>query len=216
MKIKESRQIILGGFFWILNIQYYLVQFIVAKDWPKSNGYSLSNNTISDLANTHCGSYGARLVCSPLHIYMNISFIILGLTIILGAVLLRKYAVIGFYTKTGLICLIFSGLGGILVGLFPENVAASPHVLGASLSFGLGNIGLLLLGYYGVKFSKYVRGLGLVFGLIGLLASILFISHSYLGLGIGGMERIASYPQSIWMIVAGSSILMKVRATNSK
>jgi hypothetical membrane protein len=147
---------------------------------------------------------------------MNASFIVLGLTIILGAVLIRKYVGNGLDLKTGFICLMAAGLGSILVGLFPENVAATPHEIGAALSFSLGNIGLIFLGYYGAQFSKFVRALGIAFGLIGLIASILFICHSYLGLGIGGIERLASYPQSIWMIVAGIVVSKKTLTTNSK
>ena len=59
-------------------LQYYVVQLIVALAWRVP--YSWNGNTISDLGNTMCGKYGSRVVCSPLHGIMNVSFVALGVT----------------------------------------------------------------------------------------------------------------------------------------
>jgi hypothetical protein len=40
-------------------------------------------------------------------------------------------------------------------------------------------------------------------GLISLSAFFLFISQIYLGIGIGGMERLAGNLQTLWLIVFG-------------
>jgi hypothetical protein len=40
----------------------------------------------------------------------------------------------------------------------------------------------------------------------GLLATALFASGHYLGMRIGGMERLAAYPLPIWTIVMGSAL----------
>ena len=42
-------------------------------------------------------------------------------------------------------------------------------------------------------------------GVVGLVATALFINDHYLGLGIGGMESVAAYPLRLWLIVAGLS-----------
>ena len=44
-------------------------------------------------------------------------------------------------------------------------------------------------------------------GVVGLLATALFVSDLYLGVGIGGMERLAAYPLPLWLFVAGSYFL---------
>ena len=41
------------------------------------------------------------------------------------------------------------------------------------------------------------------FGLVGLSALGLFLTHTYGPLGRGGMERVVAYPQTIWMILFG-------------
>jgi len=49
--------------------------------------------------------------------------------------------------------------------------------------------------------------LQIVAGVAGLVATALFVEEIYLGIGIGGMERIAAYEIPIWSIVAGASLL---------
>ena len=41
---------------------------------------------------------------------------------------------------------------------------------------------------------------------LALLALILFATHTYLGLGAGTMERIAAYPETLWLIIFGAYI----------
>src|SRR5882757_7284294 len=83
-----NHSLALGTVLWVCCIQYYVIQIIVALQWTFH--YSLSSNTISDLGNTVCGYYGGRLVCSPYHGLMNISFITLGLLMIAGAVIVYQ------------------------------------------------------------------------------------------------------------------------------
>jgi hypothetical protein len=42
-----------------------------------------------------------------------------------------------------------------------------------------------------------------VSGVVGAVATLLFVQDIFLGLGIGGMERVAAYPLPIWMIAMG-------------
>ena len=77
-----------GPVLWVSSIQYFIVQLIVISAWTVP--HSWANNFISDLGNTECGMYAGLAVCSPLHLLMNISFVVFGLTMAIGAVLLRK------------------------------------------------------------------------------------------------------------------------------
>src|SRR5258708_13507237 len=79
-----------GAVLWILSVQYYIVQIAAAGFWAQGSSYSWDHNTISDLGNTHCGLYGSRFVCSPLHTAMNISFVVLDITMASAAYFLPK------------------------------------------------------------------------------------------------------------------------------
>ncbi len=61
IKTFTDRYPFVGPLIWMLSIQYYIIQVVVAMAW--TSPYSLLRNTISDLGNTACGSYGGRFVC---------------------------------------------------------------------------------------------------------------------------------------------------------
>jgi hypothetical membrane protein len=204
MIIKQESNRSIGAILWLINLQYFIVQGIVASAWTKSNGYSWGHDTISDLGNTQCGQYGARAVCSPLHLAMNLSFIVVGITILSGAVLLGREARAGFAGRLGFGCMAVAGVGAILVGLFPENSVSALHIAGATMSFLLGNAGMILIGINLERLPKTLRIYTILSGVVALIALVFFLQKTYVGLDIGGMERIVSYPQTIWMIVFGT------------
>lgn len=207
--------VFVGASMWVLSIQYYIVQFVAALNWPTTASYSWLHNTISDLANTECGPYGSRLVCSPLHTSMNVSFVTLGITMIVGSFLLARSLAKNTGAYIGFSCMVIAGIGTILVGLFPENTISMLHVLGATLPFTLGNIGMIIIGLT-VAMAKPLRYLTILSGVIGVVALVLFMNHTYLGIDIGGMERIVAYPQSIWMIIFGLYSLIVTARYNGK
>jgi len=194
----------LGPLFWVLSIQYYLIQLIVAAAWTRAH-YSWLHNTISDLGNTVCGPYGTWLVCSPLHMLMNASFIVLGSTMILGSLLVYHEFQRSTGSAIGFSFMAMAGLGTALVGLFPENTVSALHVLGAALPFILGNFSLLVLGK-SLTLPRALRVYTVLSGGIALIALGFFVTHTYLGIGQGGIERITAYPQTIWLIVFGAYI----------
>ncbi len=200
IKTFTERYPFVGPIFWITSIQYYIIQIVVARAWNPA--YSWSINTISDLGNTACGLYSERYVCSPLHNLMNASFIILGLTMIVGAILVYREFKESIPSAVGFSFMAVAGIGTLLVGLFPENTNTTLHVIGATLPFLIGNLGLIVLGTV-LDIPKSLRYYTLLSGYISLVAFLLFISHTYLGLGIGGMERLVAYPQTMWLIVFG-------------
>ncbi|MEJ0073408.1 MAG: DUF998 domain-containing protein [Candidatus Saccharibacteria bacterium] len=189
-----------GPLLWILSAQYFIVQFVAAR--VSTAAYSLTRNTISDLGNTVCGQYGGRFVCSPAHGWMNASFMLLGVSMAAGSVLMYQALRKNAGSAIGFGCLFLSGSGALLIGLFPENTVAGLHVTGATLSFLIGNIGLVALGC-ALSLSRALRYYTIVSGIFALAALALFMTGHYLGIGIGGMERLVAYPQTVWLIVFG-------------
>ena len=175
--------------------------------WVWKPPYSAANNTISDLGNTHCGLYGGATVCSPRHAVMNLAFIFVGLVMAVGSLLIsqefverrsaeRRTAFAGFSLMA------IAGLGTILVGLFPENTFGAAHATGAGLAIGCGNLAIFVLGLV-LPLKEGMRADMLVWAGVALLAAVLFATHHDLGIGSGTMERIAAYPETVWMIRFG-------------
>ena len=195
-----------GAILWASSIQFFIAQVIVAIGWTTS--YSLATRYISDLGNTACAPYPAgsfTYVCSPWHVGMNASFALLGVTMCAGAVLIAETFRAGVLRATGLGLIAVAGIGVFLVGLFPENENIAAHTLGAGLNFVCGNLGMVVLGVAGVE-PRVRRGFDLLtasLGLSGLLGTWLFVSGLFLGIGQGGMERVAAYPLTVWLILAG-------------
>lgn len=217
MKSSYSRSLIVGSLMWAASIQYYVLQFIVAAVWNKEAGYSWARHTISDLANTACAPYGNRLVCSPLHDVMNISFIALGVTMIIGAGLISRQISGSVIARIGFGCMMLAGLGTLLVGLFPENNPGNGHIIGATVAFIIGNVGPIIIGLScGLILPVWLRVYSVLTGIVGLLALILFLLQIYVGLGIGGMERIVAYPQSVWMIIFGAYVFAQAMKLKTK
>jgi hypothetical membrane protein len=194
----------LGPGLYILSIQYFLAQVVVARDW--SPPYSVSRNTISDLGNTRCGTYGDRFVCSPLHGVMNASFVVLGLAMTLGSLLMLRRFPGSRAARLGLAAMAISGIGVLMVGVFPENTIPALHGTGAGITFLVGNAALIVLGY-ALNLPASLRFYSLLSGTVALVALGCFASGHYLGLGEGGAERVVAYPQTAWLIVAGLYLL---------
>ena len=194
----------LGPIFYAAGVQYFVVQLLVALRW--SPPYSISRNTISDLGNTVCGSWNGRYVCSPLHDLMNVSFIVLGVTMIAGSVLVFREFAQGRAAAAGFAGMAAAGLGTVMVGLFPENSVPALHGVGAALPFVLGNSALFVLAF-ALAMPVPLRAYAFFSGSVAILGLAAFASGHYLGLGEGGMERVVAYPQTIFLVVIGCYLI---------
>jgi hypothetical membrane protein len=201
LKVFTDRHPLIGPMVWILTIEYFLVQVIVAEAWH--NPYSFRFNTISDLGNTVCGITSTRYVCSPLNSLMNAAFIALGVLMAAGAPLIYQEFRKNKGTMIGFSLMAIAGFGTIVVGLFPENTIPAAHILGAAMPFLLGNISLVVLGLSLKGVSSKMRAFAIISGAVSLIALVFFLKRHYGWLGIGGVERIVSYPQTIWLIAFG-------------
>jgi hypothetical membrane protein len=202
----DNQYRLVGPLLWVASIQYFVTQVFVARAWQVR--YSLSANTISDLGNTSCRDHASLNVCSPRYALMNISFVILGICMMSGAALIYSEFKTGRFGKIGFGLIALAGLGTVIVGLVPENVMPGLHAFGATLPFLFGNIGVLLLGIK-LQLPKIVRMFTIVCGIIALIGLALFKLGAYLGLGLGGMERVTAYPQTIWLIFFGIYIAVR-------
>lgn len=100
--------------------------------------------------------------------------------------------------------LVSGGAGFVLIGLAPTDVHKGLHVVGAALIMGSGNVGLVLAGFgLADRVPRPLRRVTGLLGVVALLAFGLFLSGHYLGLGMGGMERVAAYPFLFWAAALG-------------
>jgi hypothetical membrane protein len=196
----------IGALAWLLSFQYFIIQKVVASQWEFP--FRPAHNTISDLGNTACGFYRGNLVCSPLYGLMNTSFLIQGFLMIVGAVCIARGLAARGLLRLGLLGILLAGVGSIIVGCFPENTVRDYHILGAGLTFILGNVGLILLGLR-LPVARRVHWLIVASGIIALICLVLFVTHHSLGLGSGTIERLTDYPQIIWLIILGGYWLIK-------
>ena len=103
---------------------------------------------------------------------------------------------------TGFTAIGLSGLGVVMVGVFPENSVPALHGLGSALPFTLGNAALIAIAI-SLAMPLLLRLCVSLSGVAALLALAAFASSHYLGLGEGGMERVVAYPQTICLAVIG-------------
>jgi hypothetical membrane protein len=211
MPQRQNTSLVLGGLAWLVGtLQYIVCQFVVAAAWPTP--YSLHNNFISDLGNTVCGPFAVPRgtpiqVCSPEHAVMNVSFVAIGVLTLVGAVLLRRFWPSGTLGTTGVVLLVVAGLGKIVVGLVPENTDIGLHLLGA-FNIPVASVAILLLSIAIRRVSPALAVAGIVLAVLGLVGTVLsavgqFSPALYLGLGVGGSERLAGYPGNLWMLIIG-------------
>jgi hypothetical membrane protein len=195
----------LGPIIFVSSSLYFFAQIAVA--WVFHPAYSVIDNSISDLGNTTCGLYGGNEVCSPRHVLMNVAFVFLGLVMASGSMLLyQEFAgrqrAERLAARVGFGCMAIGGAGTVLVGVFPENTSHVMHVTGAALAIGVGNLGIFVLGAV-LRLPESMRRYMLVFSTVSVTALFLFASHKSFGIGPGTTERIAAYPETVWLISFG-------------
>jgi hypothetical membrane protein len=150
-------------------------------------GYSVSQNVISDLG---VGPEPSRWI-------FTFGLIVFGVLVLIAAYLR------GSPRSVITILFILSGVGAIGVAVFNENLRGV-HLVFAGLAFGMGCLTAIVS-------SRTVRSpLSMVFatlGVIGLVALVLQSTKTFLGLGVGGMERMIFYPSILWVLAYGVYLL---------
>jgi hypothetical membrane protein len=212
-----SRTVRLGALAWLLAAQFFAAQVAVASAWAVP--FSLKMRHISDLGNTACGPYphpSSSIVCSPWHAAMNLSFITVGITMAAGAILARGAFIPGWRRALAVALFVAAGAGVLLVGVYPENENLTIHSIGAGINFIAGNMALILFGLAApsVPSRGWFRWFSITAGVMGLAATALFAFRLDLGLGSGGIERVAAYTTATWQIVAGLVVAQQAAPSN--
>lgn len=196
---------LLGPVTWMVSVQYFVVQVVVASFW-QNPAYSWSVNLISDLGATTCGEFAGRMVCSPLAGLMNASFIVLGVTMLAGSIIIAQSFRKTSWSFPGFFLMGLAGVATALVGVFPETVASGVHNFAAFLAFLVSELALLVFAL-ALPMARWMKGYTLLSGVFSLLGLGLFAAELAFGflpeIGVGTLERVASYPPVIWLIVFG-------------
>lgn len=196
-------QIRFGAICWVLTVEFLIAQLVVQTAYPS---YSLVDMDISLLGVTDCNSptYG----CSPLNLLFNGAMVLNGVLIVLGAWLTRKAWPPSSLTTTALWLLAGgSGLGALLIGLFPVDVFLEGHLAGAMLTLFVACLGILLVAMVLWDSHRAFALYSIATGVISLAAFGAYILEFYLGLGRGTIERIGAWSHTIWYVAAGVLIL---------
>jgi len=198
---------------WLIgSVQFIVAMVVVQLGWSDAHPYSLKDNYISDLGNTQCGDFpsgSSTYVCSPWHVVFNGSVIALGLLILLGVILVRTALPPRRSSTVALGLIALAGIGAICVGVWPENVNGAIHGIASLLAFVGGSLGLIIVALAMLRDTRWdgYRAYSLLSGLVELVATVLFVFGEYVGLGVGGMERLIVAPLLLWLIVASVHLL---------
>lgn len=209
----HRRRVILGAVCWIAGLEFFLAEAIAVVGWP---GYSRLALDVSYLGATSCAPFtdpdtaAVFDLCSPRHAAMNFGFVLLGVLHLAGLVLTYTAWPRHWLATVGLAALGMGAVGAVFVGLAPVDRDYSLHAAGAGLGLVVGNMGVALLGLAMLRRAPAFGLFSLVLGAAALAGFGLYIGHIYLGLGRGGMERVAAYPQTIWYALTGVSVLVGV------
>lgn len=192
--------------------QFLVSETVAAASW-RSPGYSYYHDFISDLGVKGPTVYQGREVHSPLYWLMNSSFVLLGVAGALGIWILAGSLPASAYRRWLRVIGVLFGIGGVLVGLYPENSIELAHAGGAFLNIGGGNVLLILVGARGHRFGlpRRLSRLVLVLGVIGLLAMCILVAVP--ALFNGAVERVAAYPYMFTLILLGILALTNRRVT---
>ena len=199
-----------GAILFLVGAVQFLIGMAVTQIGYGSS-YSLTQNYISDLGAMNCGTFGGsaslpgHYACSPWHLVFNVSIVLLGLLLIFGVLLIRTAFPAQRSRAIGLGLLVLAGIGAIGVGLSPEDVNITIHSVSAFLAFGGSGLALIVLGFAMFRDTRWdgFRAYTFFSGLVILVALVLFATQNYLGLGVGGMERLVVAPVLLWAIVVG-------------
>lgn len=206
-------------------LQYFAAETAVIGAWAGPQPYDRRTGYISDLGAVNCGIYDGRDVCSPLHWLMNASFIVQGLGMLLGALLLSSgllcvAARAGVRVQPGQrkpwlaaiwvrILIGAAGAGTMVVGLVPEDAGSALHLIGAVMYFLTGAVALLVLGVLWLRQTP----LGWLILGCGVVSLAALATGGLTGMDVpepGTLERLMGYPITLGVAASGLVVAQRV------
>ena len=226
-----GRRELIGGWAAITLIHYFVVEATAMAVWQGNPGYDRRAHVISDLGAAHCGPFNGYEVCSPLNWLMNASFVLQGVAMVLGAVLLSSAvlsvaaepgarvirpsmaspaAAFPWIAAWGVRALIFvAGIGQAMVGLIPEDTDLALHLTGAGLYFIAGPLSLVILGLVWRGHTQ-MSWIVLLFGVVSLGATIYVLVVQLRVEEPGAIERTMAYPIILGLSLVGLVVAHRV------
>lgn len=173
-----------GALFFVAASQF-VIGMVVAE--ARYAGYSISAKYISDLG------------VGPSAMIFNSSVFLMGLLILIGAYFFQR----AFNFKLLTLLLVLTAIGAMGVGVFTEH-SGNVHLVVSLIAFLFGGLSSIA-SYRLVKQPLSI--IAVILGLMALGALGLYGAQIYLGLGVGGMERMIVYPILLWGAGIGGYLL---------
>ncbi|CAB4716828.1 MAG: DUF998 domain-containing protein [Actinobacteria bacterium] len=191
-----------AAWLWLVRPAYVAIELAVL---AAAHGYRVVDDTVSDL-----GARGCDPACSPWHPLMNAAFIVFGVLMAAGAVLLDAGWGAGWRERAVTALLVLSGLSSAAVGLTPVDTYPTLHVWAATPLFVAQPLALVLLG-------RLLRGAHPVAGRIvtatGVVTGLAAVAFVVLDSAPGITERLALWPVFGALALAGRCRLADARMT---
>ncbi|KON90120.1 hypothetical protein AF332_27185 [Sporosarcina globispora] len=114
----------IGILSWAATCLYFLIEpfFILTSTAP----YSFLYHAMSNLGVTTCGQYTYSIapheICSPNHLWMNVLFIVNGLTFSIGILYLSQYLDKTRFSRLATFFILILALGNIVSGFIPADI----------------------------------------------------------------------------------------------
>jgi len=211
----KGRHVSLAGAFLFISGVWGLLSVSVAESLTP--GYNVSSETVSGLGTPYfsgvCNTLpGCAAPIQPASAVIVFSFFLSGVFILWSGYLIRsatshKLFGLGILIAGVLLVLIGASYLPLYLGataLGPVGAAYDLHVASAILAFVLAIV--LMISAYRITRSPF-RYFSLVLGLVALVSFLSFGSGNYLGLGLGGIERVLIYSFEAWIIGFGAYLL---------
>lgn len=208
----RRRSSIAAAVLWMLSALVHLTTEAVTA--AAFAGYSYATNYISDLGIPDVGEYQGRAIDSPLHVVMNVGFVVQGGLYLAAACIVVRTCSTGLGRLLVALAIVYA-IGISLVGTVHGTQASDDdgsaifHVLGAGMAIISGNVVAIAVGV-GVS-REHPRSpcalasiaLGAV-GLIGLAMLQVDSATTRVDLLADGVwERIAVYAVTAWQLLTG-------------
>ena len=177
-----------GSLLFIGSTQFILSVILSEVLYP---GYNASSQTISSLG------------VGPSAVVFNSSILLLGIMGLIGVYFYHQVYKLNLFS----ILLGLAYIGAIGVGIFTEAPSTfSLHVIFSFMAYVFG--GIAAIASYKQQ-KQPMSTFSLILGALSLSAIIVLASGNYLGLGLGGIERMVAYPLLLWLVSLGSQLITK-------
>ncbi|MCM3095565.1 DUF998 domain-containing protein [Priestia megaterium] len=181
---------------WFATCLYFLVEpfFILTS----TASYSFLYHAMSDLGVTSCGTYTYSIapyeICSPHHFWMNVLFIINGLTLSIGVLYISQNLKKTKITQLATAFILILAVGNIVSGFIPADINLFWHSIFAQLGMITVLAGLWM--YASSLTSGKYWTYGCLVSLLVILILIMFVF--FVPMPIGLLQRLFYLVIFIW------------------